>query len=349
VKARRRLIVTLAMAVALGGGLPVALPAAADLWLSGGDAAVVSGTGGDGLNLRAAPGLGGEIVTTMPESTDLEVASGPLTVEDGTAWYEVVALVDGDWLAGWVSADYVVSATWAEPAAVAEPAYQFASNDGLVFAGSTMSPADSSEAARGVPIAVWTGEGLMMRADPAWWGEPLLAVPDGAWLDVLSPNYIDDDGVAWSRVRYGEVVGYTLASGYETGYWPTAAASETGQAIVDSALAYLGTPYVWGGMDPGGFDCSGYTWWVLSQDLGYGIGRPMEDQIATGYAVSRDELAPGDVIYFQNTYQWGVSHVGFYLGDGLFVSATGQYDAVGVSSLYDPYWAARYLTARRVG
>ena len=88
---------------------------------------------------------------------------------------------------------------------------------------------------------------------------------------------------------------------------------------------------------------------MLSEDLGYDIGRSMEEQIATGLPVSRDDLEPGDVIYFQNTYQWGVSHVGFYLGDGLFVSATGQYDAVGVSSLYDPYWAARYLTARRVG
>ncbi|HMM42284.1 MAG TPA: SH3 domain-containing C40 family peptidase [Thermomicrobiales bacterium] len=343
-KARRRLIVTLAVAVALGGGLPLALPAAADIWLSGGDAAVVAGTGGDGLNLRAAPGLDGEIVLAMPETTSLEVVGGPLALDDGTAWYDIVALVDGDWLAGWVSAAYI------EPAGFAEPVYQFATNDGPVFASSTMSPVDSSEAARGVPIAVWTGgEGLMVRGEPASWSEPLVAVPDGALVDVLSPNYIDDDGVAWSRVRYGEVIGYTLASGYETGYWPTAAASEAGQAIVDTALAYLGVPYVWGGMDPDGFDCSGYTWWVLSEDLGYDIGRPMEDQIATGIPVSRDELAPGDVIYFQNTYQWGVSHVGFYLGHGLFVSATGQYDSVGISSLYDPYWAARYLTARRVG
>lgn len=340
-KARRSLIVTLSVAMALGGGLQMALPVAADLWLTGGDAAVVAGTGGEGLNLRAAPGFGGEIVLPIPEATGLEVVSGPVTLDDGSAWYDIVALVDGDWLAGWVSADYI------EPAATAE--YQFASNDGLVFASSTMSPADSSAAARDVPIGVWTGgDGLALRAEPASWAESIIDIPDGALVDVLSPNFIDDDGVAWSRVRYGEVVGYTLASGYETGSWPTEATGEAGQAIVDAALAYLGVPYVWGGMDVDGFDCSGFTWWVLSEDLGYDFPRPMEGQIATGYAVSRDELQPGDVIYFQNTYQWGVSHVGFYLGDGMFVSATGQYDSVGISSLYDPYWAARYLTARRM-
>lgn len=334
---------TLAVATAVAGAFEMDIPAAADLWLSGGDAAVVSGTGGDGLNLRAAPGLDGEVVFAIPEATDLEVVSGPLTLDDGSAWYDVVAFVDGFWLAGWVSADYVGRA------GSVERYYQFASNEGLIFASSTMSPADSEEAASGVPIAVWTGgEGLLVRSDPASWSEPLVAVADGGLVDVLSPNYIDEDGLAWSRVRYGGVVGYTLASGYETGSWPAGQVSEAGQAIVDTALAYLGVPYVWGGMDVDGFDCSGFTWYVLSQDLGYDIGRPMEDQIATGMPVGRDELQPGDVIYFQNTYQWGVSHVGFYLGDGLFVSATGQYDSVGISSLYDPYWATRYLTARRV-
>lgn len=346
-KARRRLIVTLAVAMAIGGGLPLTFPAAANLWLSGGDAAVVSGTGDDGLNLRAAPGLDAEIVLSIPEATDLEVVDGPLTLDDGAAWYDVLALVDGDWFAGWVSADFV------EPAAslgIADRYYQVASNDELIFADTTMSPADSAEAARDVPIAVWAGgDGLLLRDEPSMDAEPLIGIPDGALVDVLSPNYIDDAGVAWSRVRYAGVVGYTLASGYETGDWPSAAASEAGQTIVDTALAYVGIPYVWGGTDLDGFDCSGFTWWVLSEDLGYDIGRSMEEQIATGLPVSRDDLEPGDVIYFQNTYQWGVSHVGFYLGDGLFVSATGQYDAVGVSSLYDPYWAARYLTARRVG
>lgn len=342
-KARRRLIATLAVAMALGGGLPMALPAAADLWLSGGDAAVVSGTGGDGLNLRAAPGLDGEIVLSIPEATDLEIVDGPVELDDGTAWYDVVAFVDGDWLAGWVAADYV------EPAGYSEPDDQFPDGDGIVFASATMSPIDSSEAARDVPIAVSTdGEGLTVLAAPAAWADPVVAVPDGALVDVLAPNFIDDDGVAWSRVRYGSVVGYTHAAGYETAAWPAASVTATGQEVVDAALSYLGVPYVWGGMDPDGFDCSGFTWWVLSEDLGYNVPRPMEGQLATGFAVSPAELEPGDVIYFQNTYQAGVSHVGFYLGDGLFVSATGQYDGVGVSSLYDPYWAARYLTARRV-
>ncbi|HCG28851.1 MAG TPA: hypothetical protein DEU95_03710 [Chloroflexi bacterium] len=321
----------------------MALPAAADLWLSGGDSAVVSGTDGEGLNLRAAPGLDGEIILSIPDAAELDVVDGPMTLDDGTSWYDVLVEVDGDWLAGWVSADYV------EPAGLAAHVYRYVASEGFAFADNTITPGDSSEAASDVPIAVSTdGRGVVIRSEPSSAAEQLAAVSDGALVDILSPNYIDDEGVAWSYVRYGGVIGYTLTSGYETGDWPTTPSSEAGQAIIDAAFTHLGIPYVWGGSDPDGFDCSGFTWWVLSEDLGYGIPREMEGQMSTGMPVSRADLEPGDVVYFQNTYQRGVSHVGFYLGDGLFVSATGQHDAVGVSSLYDPYWASRYLTARRV-
>ena len=343
-------MLSLAVATAFAGALPLVGPAAADYLFESGDVAVVAGTGGDGLNLRSAPGTDSEVLWSLHESAAMEVVGGPETADDGSAWYQVWALAGDDWVAGWVAADYVgpqgSETAWHDEAG---DNLTFASSD-FAFADSTLSPADSAEAATGVPITVWAdGEGLLLRDGPSFGAEMITGIPEGALVNVLSPNYIDDNGVAWSRVQYDGYVGYTQAAGYATGGWGTEPASDIGYAIVDAATAYVGVPYLWGGMAPDGFDCSGFTWWVLNQDLGFDIGRPMEDQIATGMSVSRDELAPGDVIYFQNTYQWGISHVGFYLGDGLFISATGQYDAVGVSSLYDPYWATRYVTANRIG
>jgi len=343
-------MLSLAVMTAFAGALPPVGPAAADYLFESGDVAVVAGTGGDGLNLRSAPGTDSEVLWSLGESAAMEVVGGPTTTSDGSAWYQVWALTGEGWEAGWVSADYVEpqgsAASWSDDS---WDTVTYAASD-YVFADSTLSPADSVDAAAGVPITVWAdGEGLMLRDGPSFGAEELVGIPEGALVAVLSPNYIDEAGVAWSRVQYDGYVGYTRAGGYATGGWGTSPASDTGQAIVDAAMSYMGVPYLWGGMDTDGFDCSGFTWYVLNQDLGFDVPRPMEGQIVTGMPVSRDELAPGDVIYFQNTYQWGVSHIGFYLGDGLFISATGQFDSVGISSLYDPYWATRYLTANRIG
>jgi cell wall-associated NlpC family hydrolase len=128
----------------------------------------------------------------------------------------------------------------------------------------------------------------------------------------------------------------------------TDGADEVGAAIVADALDYVGVPYVWGGTTPAGFDCSGFTYFVVSQVVDASFPRPNEEQLDMGAVVGADELRPGDLVFFQNTYQWGLSHVGIYLGDGQFVSASGEHDGVGISNLNDPYWSSRFLAARRV-
>ncbi|MEZ4570761.1 MAG: NlpC/P60 family protein [Thermomicrobiales bacterium] len=93
---------------------------------------------------------------------------------------------------------------------------------------------------------------------------------------------------------------------------------------------------------------SGFTYYLMTSILGYDFSRVIETQMESGYWVSSDELQPGDLIFFQNTYTWGLSHVGIYIGNGQMISASGEHMAVGVNDLNDPYWSARYLTARRV-
>jgi cell wall-associated NlpC family hydrolase len=128
-----------------------------------------------------------------------------------------------------------------------------------------------------------------------------------------------------------------------------AGSSSTGAAIVEAAMGYLGVPYVWAGTTPAGFDCSGFTWFIISNVADANFPRPNEDQVVYGTEIALGDLAPGDLVFFQNTYQWGLSHVGIYLGDGQFIAASGEHDSVGISSLSDPYWSTRYVTARRVG
>ena len=102
------------------------------------------------------------------------------------------------------------------------------------------------------------------------------------------------------------------------------------------------------GNTPAGFDCSGFTQYVALNVLGWDIGHGVEGQPAAGYWVDWDLWAPGDLIFFQNTYRPGISHVGIYIGDGLFVHAENEGTGVVVTSLYSDYYLARYWGAIRL-
>jgi cell wall-associated NlpC family hydrolase len=117
-----------------------------------------------------------------------------------------------------------------------------------------------------------------------------------------------------------------------------------GQQIAQKALSYLGTPYVWGGDTPSGFDCSGLTRYVYGL-FGITLASTAAAQAQQGQYVSKEDLEPGDLVFFDTT--GGISHVGIYIGDGKFVDAAST--DVEIDSLNDPYyWASRYVTARRI-
>jgi cell wall-associated NlpC family hydrolase len=129
---------------------------------------------------------------------------------------------------------------------------------------------------------------------------------------------------------------------------PAPVSGATGDRIAAIAQQYLGYRYVWGGTSPaGGFDCSGFTWYVYKQ-AGIGIPRaPLGSQLNSGPRVSRDQLLPGDLLFWQNTYVAGISHTGIYLGGGRFINAESESVGVQIRSLNDPYWSARFLGASR--
>jgi cell wall-associated NlpC family hydrolase len=112
--------------------------------------------------------------------------------------------------------------------------------------------------------------------------------------------------------------------------------------VVAYAMSQLNTPYVWGGAAPGGFDCSGLVMWAYAQ-VGVSLPHSSYAQYGYGVPVSRDQLAPGDLVFFD-----GLGHVGIYIGGGQFVHAPHTGDVVKISSLSEDWYSANYVGARRI-
>ena len=115
--------------------------------------------------------------------------------------------------------------------------------------------------------------------------------------------------------------------------------------VIQSAMQYMGVPYVFGGTTPGGFDCSGYVRYVFAQ-AGIYLPRMADEQYEAGMPISTSELVPGDLVFF-STYTYGASHVGIYLGNGNFIHASSS-RGVSIASLDSSYWVSTYIGSRRI-
>lgn len=287
---------------------------------------VLVSTGGPNLNLRSAPSIDIAVDASIPDGVYVEVLDTAVWDAQGNRW----SLVRYGGMVGYAYSGYLVTGYFGG-------------------SGSTVTSGGAVSIGQFAAVTGTAGLGANVRGGPGTENGVVTALYDDSLVYVVDGPAWDSGSNDWYQIEvdgaYGWIVGRYLTGAGEMAFAASAGGST---AILDLAAAFTGVPYLWGGTTPAGFDCSGFTWYILSSIYGDWYPRPMEQQIEMGSWVAAENLLPGDVIYFQNTYQWGVSHVGFYMGDGLFISASGEHSGVGVSSLYDPYWSARYLTARRV-
>ena len=175
--------------------------------------------------------------------------------------------------------------------------------------------------------------------------------------DVVAVTGIDN---GWYKISFNGKTGY-VRSDYMTiikealSYRGTeaaaaSAASSKGSEIVAYAKQYLGVKYVYAGASSKGFDCSGYTMYVMKH-FGYNLPHTATGQMGYGTSVAKSALQPGDLVFFCDPSRSGgkaASHVGIYIGSNQFIHASSGGGKVQIDSLSKAYYAKYYVGARRL-
>ena len=161
-----------------------------------------------------------------------------------------------------------------------------------------------------------------------------------------TPKFFRGGKSTGTDVNAGTLNGSSSTSSGNSSSGSSNSGSATGNKIVATAKQYLGVPYKWGGTDPSGFDCSGFVYYVLRCN-GINVSRTQAPMYSEGTPVSKANLQPGDLVFFQNTYKAGLSHVGIYVGDGQFIHAPSSGRVVSYADLNSDYYVAHYYGAAR--
>ena len=202
----------------------------------------------------------------------------------------------------------------------------------------------TADAALGYGLVDTDGSSLNMRAAAGTSYDTVASIPGGTVLELEGV----DNG--WYKVTYSGKTGYVSSDYITITTEPDAtetASSDLGAQIVAYAEEYLGTPYVLGGNGPNQFDCSGFTKYVYSH-FGYTLNRTATDQLQNGVSVSKDELQPGDLVFFKYRTSKPVSHVGIYIGNGEFIHASTNRYVVQIDQMESGHYANVYAYARRI-
>jgi murein DD-endopeptidase / murein LD-carboxypeptidase len=116
---------------------------------------------------------------------------------------------------------------------------------------------------------------------------------------------------------------------------------------LERAIALVGSPYRFGGTTEKGFDCAGLVRHAYAA-AGVTLPRTAALQFSRGLALSREELRPGDLVFFRDTYRKGISHVGIYIGGGEFIHAASTRRRVTTDRLDQAYYRTRFVGGRRL-
>ena len=192
---------------------------------------------------------------------------------------------------------------------------------------------------------VVSGMSVRMRSEASLSSAIIGYYNTGAEFDVL--------GISgeWVKVSSATgIVGY-IHSNYinctSASNAPTSNYDGKGDQMMATAKLYLGTPYVWAGMSPYGFDCSGFVNYVYNY-YGYSLHRVAQDIYSyDGVYVDKSELQAGDIICF-GYGPWSITHVGMYIGNGQFIHSSSGSGCVVITDLSQNYYTRMYVGAKRI-
>ena len=285
------------------------------------ETSVQRGRTNDGpLNIRSGPGTGYGKAGKLSAGTEVTI------LESVNGWYRIEQ--------GYVSADYVTLLTTAAPAA-AVPA-ETTSEAPVEAPANSAAPEDSpSETLCG---RVVTGS-LNVRSGPGTGYDKCGKIYAGKTVEILETL----DG--WYRIPEGYVSADYIRVMDESDLTASGVAAQ----VVDTALSFLGYPYVYGGSSPKGFDCSGFTSYIYKQ-FGYSLNRTCSGQLDNGTPVAMSELQPGDLVIFKKYANSAgrASHVGLYIGGGEFIHASTAKVGVIINKLSDAYYTTGFVGGRRI-
>ena len=196
---------------------------------------------------------------------------------------------------------------------------------------------------------VTSNSGLNMRSSASGDASIIQLLPSGDVVDVL------EQGSQWIKIKsFDGTTGYVSADflSVRSGEKPSrSVASSKGTQVISYAKQFIGTPYVYGGTNlNSGVDCSGFVYSVMKH-FGVSLNRTSAAMSSNGVAISKSQLAAGDLVFFDTTgvNNGRVSHVGIYIGGGDYIhSSSGKVYSVTISNLNEAYSARTYVSARRV-
>lgn len=144
--------------------------------------------------------------------------------------------------------------------------------------------------------------------------------------------------------------GPVYKAGYKPAYQPNSSypVNTSKRSVLVKAKSLLGKPYRYGGNHPTtGFDCSGFVQYTHAA-VGINLPRTSYQQYRATHPINKNQLRPGDLVFFRINRKRSVSHVGIYLGNGKFIHSPSSGKHVTIAKLDNPYWRKVYSSAGRV-
>ena len=279
------------------------------------------------LNVRSGPGSSYAKVSSLSSGTQVEI------LEQTNGWYRIEG--------GYVSAQYIAlsqpsAAAEPQPEPVQQPAAEPQPEPTPEPTPAQTEPAPEQAAQDGKTYGMVSASSLNVRSGPGSSYDKVSTLSSGAQVEILEQTE------GWYRIEGGYVsADYILIL--------DGSMSSLQAQIVAYAHTFLGCAYVYGGNGPKSFDCSGLTKYVYKH-FGYNINRTATQQLKNGVPVSKENLQPGDLVFF-NSEGTGIdraTHVGIYIGNGNFLHASNKRLGVTITSLSDAYRVKTYTTARRI-